>query len=131
MMTVQKITPVLLVDDVEPCVKFWTERLGFEKTAEVPEGDKVGFAIVKKGALELMYQSRTSVEKDHAALARESGSTHLYIEVDNLNELKQALQGAPVAVEERTTFYGAREIGFRDPGNHIVLFAEFQAAAAH
>ncbi len=29
-MTVKKITPVLLVDEVEPCVRFWKERLGFE-----------------------------------------------------------------------------------------------------
>ena len=35
---VKKITPVLFVEEVEPCVKFWVERLGFTKTIEVPEG---------------------------------------------------------------------------------------------
>ena len=44
-MQVKKITAVLLVEKVEPCVRFWTERLGFEKTAEVPDGDQVVFAI--------------------------------------------------------------------------------------
>ena len=33
-MNVKKITPVLFVEDVELCVKFWVERLGFEKTNE-------------------------------------------------------------------------------------------------
>ena len=33
-MHVKKITPVLFVQDVEPCVKFWVDRFGFEKTAE-------------------------------------------------------------------------------------------------
>lgn len=130
-MTVKKITPVLLVDEVEPCVQFWTDRLGFEKTVEVPEGDKIGFAMLQKGPLELMYQSRASAQKDHAGMATESGRTHLYIEVDNLSDIKQAMLGAPVTVEERTTFYGAHEIGFADPGGHMVLFAEFQAVAAN
>ena len=30
-MSVNKLTPVLLVEEVEPCVKFW-ERLGFART---------------------------------------------------------------------------------------------------
>ncbi len=30
---------------------------------------------------------------------------------------------------ERTTFYGMREIGIRDPNNHIVIFAAPLAAA--
>ena len=48
-MTVKKITPVLFVEEVEPCVKFWMDRLGFEKTVELPEGNKLGFAILQKG----------------------------------------------------------------------------------
>ena len=39
-MSVNKITAVLLVEEVEPCVEFW-EKLGFQKTIEVPEGNKI------------------------------------------------------------------------------------------
>ena len=53
----KKITAVLLVEEVEPCVKFWVERLGFEKAAEVPDGGKLAFAMLQKGAVEVMYQS--------------------------------------------------------------------------
>ena len=56
-MHVKKITPVLFVQDVEPCVKFWVDRFGFEKTAEVPDGDHLAFAMLQKGNVELMYQS--------------------------------------------------------------------------
>jgi hypothetical protein len=31
---------------------------------------------------------------------------------------------------ERTTFYGSREIGVKDPAGHFLTFAEF-AAATH
>ena len=44
-MIVKKITPVLFAAEIEPCLKFWMDRLGFEKTVEVPDGEKLGFAI--------------------------------------------------------------------------------------
>jgi hypothetical protein len=43
-MNVKRIAPGLFAEEVEPCVKFWAERMGFEKTAEVPDGNKFAFA---------------------------------------------------------------------------------------
>ncbi len=102
------------------------ERLCFQKTAEVPDGDRLGFVILQKGDLEIMYQSFASAEKDTHAAAKEinGGRTFLYIEVDKLDEVIAALKGVNVVVPLRTTFYGAREIGVKDPAGHVVLFAE-------
>ena len=62
-----------MVDAIESCIPFW-ERLGFTKTAEVPEGDRLGFVILAKDAVEVMYQTHESVQKDargaRAACAR-------------------------------------------------------------
>jgi uncharacterized glyoxalase superfamily protein PhnB len=126
-MTVKKITPVLFAEEIEPCVKFWMERFGFEKIAEVPEGGKLGFAMLQKGSVELMYQSYASVEKDVAAIAPlvRKGPTFLYVEVDNLEETIAAVKGAEVAFPRRTTFYGSTEIGIKDPAGHFVTFAQF------
>jgi len=47
-----KITSVLLVDEIEKSLPFWVERMGFEKTVEVPEGDRLSFVIlVRDGAM--------------------------------------------------------------------------------
>jgi uncharacterized glyoxalase superfamily protein PhnB len=129
-MTVKKITPVLLVEDVEACVKFWMDRLGFEKTVEVPEGDKLGFVILQKGNVELMYQSYVSADKDPAATSQAAckGPTLLYVEVENLNEIIRAIKGAEVVAPVRETFYGTREISVKDPGGHIATFAQFVGA---
>jgi|SRR4051794_39225348 uncharacterized glyoxalase superfamily protein PhnB len=126
-MTIKKITPVLLVEDVEPCVAFWIERFGFDKSIEVPEGDKLGFAALQRGSVEIMYQSFASVEKDSNFLAQQyrKGPTFLYIEVDSLDELINAAKGAKVVMPERKTFYGAREIGISDPAGHVLTFAQF------
>jgi uncharacterized glyoxalase superfamily protein PhnB len=131
-MTVKKITPVLFAQEIEACVDFWTNRMAFEKTAEVPDGDKLAFAMLQKGGIELMYQSYASAEKDvkDAAVAQlaRKGPTFLYVEVDNLEATIAALEGAQVIVPVRTTFYGATEISVQDPAGHVVTFAQFGAA---
>jgi uncharacterized glyoxalase superfamily protein PhnB len=129
-MLVKKITPVLFAEEIEPCVKFWVERLGFQKTVEVPEGNKLGFAMLQKGNVELMYQNYASADKDVSAASEavRKGPTFLYVEVENLDEAIAAVKGAEVVIPVRTTFYGAREIGIKDPAGHFITFAQFQAA---
>lgn len=127
---VKKITPVLLVEQVEPCVAFW-ERLGFAKTTEVPDGGSLAFAALGKDNAEVMYQTYASVEKDRdAPKPFAKGPTFLYVEVENLDETIGAMKDAEVVMPVRTTFYGAKEIGVKDPGGHLITFAQFAAAQA-
>lgn len=127
---VKKITAILFAEELEPCIKFWTERMGFQKTIEVPEGNKIGFAIVEKNGLELMYQSFASAEKDNAATgaAVRKGPSFLYIEVADLDAALQATKGAEIVMPVRTTFYHSREFGIKDPAGHFLIFAQQGAA---
>lgn len=129
-MPVKKLTPILFVEKIEPVLPFWTQHLGFVKTVEVPEGSHLGFVILQQGSVEVMYQSYSSVDKDMPAVSADvrKGPTFLYIEVENLDALKPALQTADVYMPERSTFYGAREIGVRDPAGHFLTFAQMSAA---
>lgn len=129
-MQVKRITPVLYVQEIEPCAKFWVERMGFVQTVEVPDGDRLGFAILQKDGVEIMYQSFSSAEKDAPALAQEisGGRTFLYVEVDKLDEVIAAMKGVPLVLPLRTTFYGANEIGIKDPAGHMIVFAEMGAS---
>ena len=129
--TVKKITPILFAQELEPCISFWTERLGFQKTVEVPEGNKIGFAILERNGVELMYQSFASAEKDDAAtgLAVRKGPSFLYIEVAELDAMLEATKGAEIVMPVRTTFYQAREFGVKDPAGHYLIFAQQGAAA--
>jgi uncharacterized glyoxalase superfamily protein PhnB len=129
-MNVKRVTPVMFVEDVEPCVKFWVERFGFQKTTEVPDGNKLAFAMLQKGNVELMYQSYASIDKEHGPItqAARKGPTFLYVEVDSLDRAIAAAKGSEVVMPKRTTFYGSTEIGIKDPSGHFVTFAEFEAA---
>ena len=123
--TMKKLTPVIMVDAIESCLPFW-ERLGFTKTVEVPEGDRLGFAILQKDSVEVMYQTHESVEKDAPGLVpRAHGNgAGFFIEVSDVGSIQRALDGLEIVVPRRQTFYGMDEIGVREPGGHVVMFAQ-------
>lgn len=125
-MNVKRVTPVLLVKEIEPLLPFWMDRLGFAKTIEVPNGNKLGFVTFQKGAAEVMYQTYASVEKDApkdmAGAAK--GPTYLYMEVDDLDAVLASMKGVKVVMPERTAFYGMREFAVEDPGGHFITFAQ-------
>ena len=126
----KKITPLITVEAVEPCLAFWT-ALGFEVTAQVPHEDTVGFAMLGHGDLVIMYQSRASVQADlgesgaPAGMAEEMArsTVTLFIEVDDLDDVIAALDEADVLVPRRQTFYGMDELFVRAPCGTVVGFA--------
>ncbi len=129
---VNKVTPIMTVEAIEPCLPFWTDRLGFEVTVSVPHGDHMGFAILQKGGAELMYQTRASVHDDLGRMAPSypglatdmaNGMSTLFIEVEALDPVVEALEGAEIVVPRRQTFYGMDEIFARAPCGTLVGFA--------
>ena len=123
------LTPVLVVDRVEPCLAFWTDRFGFDVENKVPGPDgSLVFASVKKGDIEVMYQTRASVAAEAPALTREldGHSITLFLTVDDFDAVERAVAGAPTVKARHTTFYGSTELYVREPGGNVVGFAAFQ-----
>ncbi len=119
----KRITPILLVDEIEPCIPFW-EGLGFDKMADVEHEGRLGFVILEKSGLEIMYQTRASVEADIPSLGdAPGGGTFLFLEVMDLDATIEAIEGAPLVFPRRKTFYGMEEIGVREPGGNAITFA--------
>lgn len=131
-MPVKKLTPILFVEKIETVLPFWTQRLGFIKTVEVPGDDRLAFVILQQGAAEVMYQSYASVAKDMPAIVSDvrKGPSFLYLEVDELRPIHEAMKGSEIYMAERTTFYGSREIGVKDPAGHFITFAQFTPRTA-
>ena len=126
--SLKQLTPVLVVTEVEPCLKFWTDRLGFEVTNNVPgEDGKLVFASVQRGTIEIMYQTRASVLQEVPAASRDltGHSVSLFITVEDLDSVEKALAGVPVVKPRHDTFYGSTEIYVKEPGGNTVGFAQF------
>src|SRR6202521_3608283 len=133
-MNVKRITPVLLVKEIEPILPFWVDRLGFTKTIEVPDGNKLGFVTFQKGTSEVMYQTYASVEKDAPKEVAETARrrpSYLYMEVDSLDAVLTGMKDVRIVMPVRTAFYGMKEFGVQDPGGHFITFAQPVAAPQH
>jgi hypothetical protein len=122
----KKVTPVLYVEEIEPVLSFWIDRLGFARVVELPEGDRLGFVILQKDGVEIMYQTRQSVQNDIPELANlPMKGSYLFIEVEDLDAIEKALEGVRLVVPRRQTSYGADELIVREPTGNVVTFAHF------
>jgi uncharacterized glyoxalase superfamily protein PhnB len=130
--SLRQLTPVLIVDAVEPGLDFWTGPLGFTKENEVPGPDgRLVFASAAKDGIEIMYQTKASVVAENPGGAKEldGRSMVLFITVpsmEDLDTIEQAVRGAPVVKPRHDTFYGSTEFYIREPGGHTVGFAAFR-----
>lgn len=126
-----KVTPIITVEAIEPCLSFWTERLGFEVSVTVPHGEVLGFAILQRDGAEVMYQTHASIDADLGASGAPSGlgselaagRTLIFLEVEALTPLLAQLEGVEVVVPRRQTFYGIDELFVRAPCGTVIGLA--------
>ena len=123
-MNLTKLTPILIVDAIEPALPLWTGPLGFTKAPEVPHEGRAGFVILTKGDHEVMMQTRASVAADCPAIANAATNVVLYADVSSLDDAVLAVKGAEVLVPVRETPYGTREIFVRDAASNVLGFAQ-------
>lgn len=126
-MKIKKLTSILLIESIEAALPFW-KALGFEVTTQVPHGEKLGFVIMNCGGIELMLQTRSSVEADLSSIADTllKRQVLLYGDVDSLDAAEKAVgKDCEIVVPRRKTFYGAHETWVREPSGNIVGFAQF------
>ena len=123
----KKLTPNLMVEDVQQTLAFYTEVLGFTVLTTVPEHPPLGFAIVQRDQVTLMFQSRPSLSENVPALTGSpiGASQTFYIEVEGVLDLYEALHGkVEIVVDLHKTFYGTQEFYFRDCNGYILSFSE-------
>lgn len=139
-MAYQSLTPNLMVSDVRASAAFYCGLLGMACAASVdgergfheglpPEGITPVWAQFQAGKVELMVQTRESMETDVPSFAFTpiGASSTLYIGVDDLDALHAQLKDAvPTLKGPETTFYGMREWYFTDPDGYVVCLAQKQ-----
>jgi lactoylglutathione lyase len=123
----KRLTPNLMVENVNETMEFYTNVLGFEKVAIVPEEGTFDWAMMKCGAVEIMVQSRSSLGTDLPQLgtAVPPGPLTLYIDVENVPILRQQIDGKVTMVKDvQTTFYGTTEFTIQDCNGFLLTFAQ-------
>jgi hypothetical protein len=128
-MTPTNVTPLYVVERIEPALPFW-ESLGWTKDVEVPHEGRLGFVILSNGGCSIMLQTRESLAEDLPAVSAIGSASALYVDVPSVAEAVIACKGARVLVRDRTTSYGAREAWVVDPAGVVVGFAEHEKPLA-
>jgi len=125
--TFKKLTPNLLVANVERSLAFYVDVLGCERGMTVPDESPFVFASVTSGAVEIFFNDAATAIKEYAAFAgKPIGATGtMYIEVEGVEALHDRLKTvAKVAMPLVTQFYGTREFAIEDPDGYVITFAE-------
>ncbi len=119
-----RMTPLLYVDEVEDCLPFWTDGLGFEKALGVEDGGKLLFALLRKGEQELMLNSRQLIRRESPLVADfTKPNAPVYVDVENLSSVRELAKKYAVIVPEYQTSYGTHEMILQEPGGNLVWFA--------
>ena len=132
--TFSKLTPNLLVDDVERSLRFYEEVLGFSRGFTVPEVRPFVFGSVVSGQVEIFFNEKQTAAKEYPAFGgKPLGITGtLYIElagsgvVEPLHDRLKTI--VPVVMPLVTQWYGMKEFAIADPDGYVITFAERVAA---
>jgi catechol 2,3-dioxygenase-like lactoylglutathione lyase family enzyme len=134
MTTFTKLTPNLLVADVERSLAFYTNVLGFDRGFTVPEQPPFVFGSAVSGPIEIFFNERETATKEYPSFAgKPIGLTgSMFIEIQgtgNIERLHDRLKiTVPVVMPLVTQWYGTKEFAIADPDGYVITFAERVAA---
>lgn len=123
-----KLTPNLVVHDVQAAINFYTTVLGFKQAITVPDAPPYVFASVTAGDIEIFFNDQKAVAEDYPPLAKDplGGTMTLFLECEGIEDVLRAVEksGARIVMPLKTQFYGMREFAFMDPQGWTVTMAE-------
>lgn len=125
----KKLTPNLIVDDVNETIKFYQDTLGcFELVTTDPKSGQFDWALMRCEDVELMFQSKKSIsEKIPKFKSQQTGGTVvIYIEVDLIEPLYNWIKDKVKIIKElHDTRYKMREFLIEDCNGFVLVFAEW------
>ncbi len=123
-----KLTPNLVVHDVQAAIHFYTTVLGFQQSITVPDAAPYVFGSVTAGNIEIFFNDQKAVAADYPPLAQDplGGTMTMFLECEGIEEVLRAVEksGARIVMPLKTQFYGMREFAFMDPQGWTVTIAE-------
>ena len=123
----KKLTPNLLVANVERSLAFYVETLGFARGMTVPDASPFVFAAVTSGDVEIFFNDVATAVKEYPAFAdKPIGATGtMFIELEGVDALHERIKSSvTITMPLVTQFYGMREFAILDPDGYVITFAE-------
>lgn len=129
-MSLNSLTPNLMVNDIEETVEYYTDILGFTLLMTVPETGKLDWAMVKRNDVVIMFQTKKSLSSELPRMSGENpgGGLTFYINVDKITEVHEELFHNEVEIisDLESTFYNTIEFSIVDINGYVLTFSEEQ-----
>jgi len=130
-MTFSKLTPNLIVADVDRSVAFYRDVLGFALTIHVPDESPFVFAAMQHGDVEIFLNAAEAAYAEYPAFKERpiGGTLTQFIHVVGIRPFHAELVGRVnivMALEKK--WYGVTEFAITDPDGYIITFAEQEPA---
>ena len=125
-----KLTPNLVVADVERSLVFYRDVLGFSLVTTVPDAAPYVFAIVASGDVHINLNAPEPAIAEYPAFAGRpiGGTLTLFIDIDDVRAAHEELQGkVSIVMPLITQWYGLTEFAFTDPDGYILTYAQHEA----
>ena len=126
-MTLEKLTPNMMVENVAETVAFYRDVLGFNLVMTVPENTPFVWALMQRDEVEVMFQERASLTEEVPLFEGMAlgGALTFYIDMQGVEALYEKIRAqVQVVMDLKTTFYGKREFAIQDCNGFILTFAE-------
>lgn len=135
----KKLTPNIMVKDVNKSIDYYNENLEFEFVMGVDESNNVKkgeysgsvltWAMIKKDSIEIMLQREDSLIEEIPEFKdmKIGGTFTLFINTREVKSLyKKIKDKVEILKEMHKTFYGADEFVMKDLNGYIIYFSEAQ-----
>lgn len=130
--TFKRMTPTLLVDDVDQTLEYYYSVLGFKPVASTPDSslhdEEPEWAMVWRDGIALLFRNRLAMQELYPEIKIMHGcrATALYVGLKGVEELYHELQhkGAQIAKRLHTTPTGSNEFSILDCNGYVITFAE-------
>jgi uncharacterized glyoxalase superfamily protein PhnB len=126
----QKLTPNLIVADVQRSMDFYRDVLGFTITQTVPDEGPFVFAIAQRDGVEVFFNAPEPAGAEYPVLAaRDIGGTlTLFIQLKGIRGAYEQLKSrVTVVMPLEKKWYGPTEFAFTDPDGYVITFAEVES----
>ena len=121
---VSELVPMLICEDVQEVLAFYTDVLGFEVRDRMDDVGRSGWASLQCGGARIMLASPTYIPLAPRIDGRLTLALH-YMYVDDVAALHASVVGTGWPASDLVVrFYGMKEFETTDPAGHVLVFGQ-------